>query len=187
MKYKYVLTDIYLNIMSFILWLSCSIEFGIDGKWRSMKSIYGLSLRILKTTRSIFLINKLKITEISVDQLTPDIALRYFLHLQEDKKVSSSGPSSSFCFEREWNTSDFSIDKGTLRINQGKGRKDRLTVFFENLKEGLLEFMEGKSPSDYLFTSTYDNTKKLSVRTVQIFATSSGIQCREAASASRVW
>ena len=40
-------------------------------------------------------------------------------------------------------------------------------MFSENLKEGLLEFMEDKSPSDYLFTSTHDNTKKLSVRTVQ--------------------
>ena len=56
---------------------------------------------------------------------------------------------------------------GTLRIRQGKGRKDRLTVFSENLREGLLEFMEDKRPSDYLFTSSHDNTKKLSVRTVQ--------------------
>ena len=168
---------------------------------------------------------------IPVDKLTPDIALRYFLHLQEDKKVSySTVRAHRFAVEYYFHhilkkhidlsfingmrrdhhlpsvlsrdeilriikkinnvkhrlmisllyssglrvsevvnltVSDVSIDMGTLRIRQGKGRKDRVTVFSENLKEGLLEFMEDKSPSDYLFTSARDSTKKLSVRTVQ--------------------
>ena len=168
---------------------------------------------------------------ITVDRLTPDIALRYFLHLREDKKVSySTVRAHRFAVEYYFHhilkkhidlsfingtrrdhhlpsvlsrdeilriikkinnvkhrlmisllyssglrvsevvnltVSDVSIDMGTLRIRQGKGRKDRLTVFSENLREGLLEFMEDKRPSDYLFTSSHDNTKKLSVRTVQ--------------------
>lgn len=63
--------------------------------------------------------------------------------------------------------SDVSFDNCTLKIIQGKGRKDRITIFSENLKEGLFEFTEGKKPVEHLFTSDKDNTSKLSIRTVQ--------------------
>ena len=63
--------------------------------------------------------------------------------------------------------SHVSLENLTLTIKQGKGKKDRITVFSEELKEMIKEFMEGKAPSDYLFTSEYKGKEKLTVRTVQ--------------------
>ncbi len=60
-----------------------------------------------------------------------------------------------------------SLENLTLRIYQGKGKKDRLTVFSENLREQLEEFMEGKSADSYLFPSESGKREKLHVRTVQ--------------------
>jgi len=63
--------------------------------------------------------------------------------------------------------SHVSLENLTLTVKQGKGKKDRITVFSEDLKDMIKEFMEGKSPCDYLFTSEYKGKEKLNVRTVQ--------------------
>jgi site-specific recombinase XerD len=63
--------------------------------------------------------------------------------------------------------SDVSLDNLTLKIKQGKGKKDRLTVFSKDLAGMIDECMDGKGPSDYLFESGYNGKDKLTVRTVQ--------------------
>jgi len=63
---------------------------------------------------------------------------------------------------------DVSIDNLTLSVKQGKGKKDRITVFSQDLVDMILECMEGKSAGDYLFESGYRSKEKLNVRTVQV-------------------
>jgi len=62
---------------------------------------------------------------------------------------------------------DVSLDSLTLKVKQGKGRKDRITVFSRDLVEMLAECMDGKNAADYLFESSYSGREKLNTRTVQ--------------------
>lgn len=62
---------------------------------------------------------------------------------------------------------DVSIDNLTISVKQGKGMKDRITVFSHDLVDMILECMDGKSAGDYLFESGYSSKEKLNVRTVQ--------------------
>jgi integrase/recombinase XerD len=62
---------------------------------------------------------------------------------------------------------NISLENLTLIIKQGKGKKDRLSVFSENLKGELNEIIDDKEAQDYLFTSDFNNKEKLTVRTVQ--------------------
>jgi integrase/recombinase XerD len=65
------------------------------------------------------------------------------------------------------------IDSGNLTIfvKEGKGRKDRVTIFSESLVGDLAVLMVNKAPDDYLFTSSITGPrgrlKRLSGRTVQ--------------------
>ncbi len=62
---------------------------------------------------------------------------------------------------------DISLTDLTLRVRDGKGKKDRITIFSEKLFERIAEFIKNKEASDYLFTSKQKIGEKLSVRTVQ--------------------
>ncbi len=62
---------------------------------------------------------------------------------------------------------DVSLENLTLKVNQGKGKKDRITVFSIELAEMLDECMEGKKGDAYLFESCYSRGEKLNTRTVQ--------------------
>jgi len=66
---------------------------------------------------------------------------------------------------------DVDLDELIIRVCQGKGRKDRITVFSESLIEGLQYCMRGKDPAAYVFTTAQDvNAEKkrhVSGRTVQ--------------------
>ena len=167
----------------------------------------------------------------SVDAVTPDLALQYFLYLTEKAKASySTVRIHRFAVEYYYNiilqqtidlsfmnkikkgdhiptvltrdeiiliikkiinlkhrlmisllyssglrvsevtnirVSDVSLDSLTLKIRQGKGKKDRLTVFSKDLAGMIDECMDGKGPGDYLFESGYNGKDKLTVRTVQ--------------------
>lgn len=48
---------------------------------------------------------------------------------------------------------DIDFDRGLLRVFQGKGKKDRMTLFPETLKIILLKQKNLKKPDDYLFTN----------------------------------
>jgi len=63
--------------------------------------------------------------------------------------------------------SDVSLQDLTLKIRQAKGRKDRVTVFSQDLAGLLADCMDGKKASDYLFESGYGDRGRLNVRTVQ--------------------
>ena len=62
---------------------------------------------------------------------------------------------------------DVSLENLTLKVKQGKGRKDRITVFSRGLIDLLAECMDGKNANDYLFESAYRGREKLNARTVQ--------------------
>jgi site-specific recombinase XerD len=62
--------------------------------------------------------------------------------------------------------SDIDFDELTIHIKLAKGKKDRITVLPEKLKEGLLVFIRGKEGSDYVFESNRNG--KLTERTAQI-------------------
>ena len=60
---------------------------------------------------------------------------------------------------------DLNFSQSTILIRQGKGNRDRLTVFPEKLHADLEDFIRTKKPNDYIFTNI--NNKKLSTRTLQ--------------------
>lgn len=64
---------------------------------------------------------------------------------------------------------DVNFENKTLKVCQGKGKKDRITVFSDNLSGVLAEFCEGKSGRDYLFVSNFhiDEKRKMTIRSVQ--------------------
>ncbi len=64
---------------------------------------------------------------------------------------------------------DIDLENMTMRINQGKGKKDRITIFSEKLKSLLTEFCEDKQANEYIFISNFhpDEKRKLSIRTLQ--------------------
>ncbi len=60
----------------------------------------------------------------------------------------------------------------TVRVREGKGRKDRITIFSDKIREDLELFIAGRSGEEYLFVSSmldrHDRRRKLSGRTVQM-------------------
>jgi len=75
---------------------------------------------------------------------------------------------------------DIDLNELAITVRQGKGNKDRLTIFSESLSHDLSIFIENKKASDFVFTSGWDSTKALSIRSLQaVFTRSlkkSGIQ-----------
>ncbi len=66
---------------------------------------------------------------------------------------------------------DISLEDLTIHVKEGKGSKDRITIFSEKIREDVERFMRGKEPRDYLFQSSVKNKdgnpRRLSGRTVQ--------------------
>ncbi|MBN1497884.1 MAG: tyrosine-type recombinase/integrase [Spirochaetes bacterium] len=66
---------------------------------------------------------------------------------------------------------DVNIGELTIHVREGKGRKDRITIFSEKIRDDVERFMTGKLPVDYLFLSTIKDDRgryrRLSGRTVQ--------------------
>ncbi len=66
---------------------------------------------------------------------------------------------------------DVSLEDLTIHVKEGKGRKDRITIFSEKISGDVGRFMRGKDPGDYLFQSTVKDARgrycRLSGRTVQ--------------------
>lgn len=66
---------------------------------------------------------------------------------------------------------DIGLQDLTIRVREGKGRKDRITIFSEKIREDLGRFMTGKGPDEYLFQSPMKDSSGrnccLSGRTVQ--------------------
>ncbi|PIR78497.1 MAG: integrase, partial [Candidatus Magasanikbacteria bacterium CG10_big_fil_rev_8_21_14_0_10_36_16] len=69
---------------------------------------------------------------------------------------------------------DIDLDRGMLRVFQGKGKKDRMAIIPKKLVEILANQIKLKTPSDYLFTS--NRIKKMSSRSIQKIVTSSAIK-----------
>lgn len=61
---------------------------------------------------------------------------------------------------------DIDFPELCLHIKEAKGKKDRLTVFPENLSDNLKQLAEGKSGDEYIFSSQQGG--KLTERTAQI-------------------
>jgi integrase/recombinase XerD len=61
----------------------------------------------------------------------------------------------------------------TIHVKEGKGRKDRLTIFSDKIVDDMERFMRGKEPGDFIFLSSMKddsgNYRRLSGRTVQKF------------------
>lgn len=62
-------------------------------------------------------------------------------------------------------TCDLDLDSLTLRVNDGKGGKDRITVIPESLVNDLQILVAGKNKNDWIFVS--ERGGKLAVRTAQ--------------------
>lgn len=66
---------------------------------------------------------------------------------------------------------DINICELTIHVKDAKGKKDRITIFSEKIKDDIESFMINKKPADFLFTSNikdrYGNEVRLSGRTVQ--------------------
>ena len=66
---------------------------------------------------------------------------------------------------------DIDMAELTIHVKNGKGGKDRITVFSASLRDGLTYCMTDKRPGDFVFTSAFENvehgTSRLSARTVQ--------------------
>jgi len=63
--------------------------------------------------------------------------------------------------------SDLDFSSLSIRVREGKGKKDRITIFSASLTEELLRFTAKKEQSDFIFTSQVSPRKHLSVRSVQ--------------------
>ncbi|MFA7314709.1 MAG: site-specific tyrosine recombinase/integron integrase [Candidatus Magasanikbacteria bacterium] len=66
---------------------------------------------------------------------------------------------------------DIDLDRGMLRVFQGKGKKDRMAIIPKKLMEILAAQIKLKIPSDYLFTS--NRIKKMDTRSIQKIVTNS--------------
>lgn len=64
---------------------------------------------------------------------------------------------------------DIDLDNLTLTVRQGKGRKDRLTIFSDKLLEPLKKFTQNQKAHDILFPSAFNSSQKkpLTVRSLQ--------------------
>lgn len=60
---------------------------------------------------------------------------------------------------------DIDIERKILIVRQGKGAKDRITLFPKNLEKELLTYLLKESPKNYLFESNRD--KKYSSKTIE--------------------
>ena len=61
---------------------------------------------------------------------------------------------------------DIDLGEMTVRIEQAKGRKDRISVLPERIAEGIRAMMAGRPGDDFLFAS--ERGGKLTVRTAQM-------------------
>jgi site-specific recombinase XerD len=65
---------------------------------------------------------------------------------------------------------DLSLDELTIHLKQAKGKKDRITILSEKIKDDLKNYIVGKRADEFVFTS--ERGGKLSERTLQkIFQT----------------
>jgi len=60
---------------------------------------------------------------------------------------------------------DINLDELTIHLKNAKGKKDRITIFSEKIKNDLQNLIAGKNLNDYLFES--ERGGKLTERTVQ--------------------
>ena len=60
---------------------------------------------------------------------------------------------------------DINLDELTIHLKNAKGKKDRITIFSEKIKNDLQNLIAGKNLNDYLFES--ERCGKLTERTVQ--------------------
>jgi len=60
---------------------------------------------------------------------------------------------------------DIDLEELTIHLREAKGKKDRLTIFSEKLKNDLRAIMAGKNSNDYIFIS--ERGGKLTARTAQ--------------------
>jgi len=60
---------------------------------------------------------------------------------------------------------DVDLDELTIHLKDAKGKKDRITIFPENLKSGIIGFLENKKGSDNVFQS--ERGGKLTERSAQ--------------------
>lgn len=63
------------------------------------------------------------------------------------------------------NVNDLNVSDFTIRVNQGKGNKDRLTIFAQSLKDDLLKYLCEKKESKYLFPGAKGH---LTIKSVQL-------------------
>lgn len=63
---------------------------------------------------------------------------------------------------------DVDLESGVLVIRQGKGKKDRLSVFSEKQKMKLIEVIAGRKGREFLIVSGHDKKKALSIRSLQM-------------------
>lgn len=61
---------------------------------------------------------------------------------------------------------DLDLQNLTIHLKNAKGRKDRITIFSERLRQGLENFMMGKTQNDFVFES--ERGGRLTTRTAQI-------------------
>jgi site-specific recombinase XerD len=60
------------------------------------------------------------------------------------------------------------LEKLTLLVREGKGKKDRMTIFSEKIKNDLSDFIEDKNPNDYIFISNQGKGREpIHTRTAQ--------------------
>lgn len=62
---------------------------------------------------------------------------------------------------------DIDLTHMTLMVRQGKGKKDRMTIFSERQRVLIQKYLRGKSGSDFIVESATRPGKPLSVRTLQ--------------------
>lgn len=66
---------------------------------------------------------------------------------------------------------DIALEELTVHVKEGKGRKDRITIFSEKIRDDVERFMRGKGADEYLFQSPMKDSHgrhyRLSGRTVQ--------------------
>ena len=60
---------------------------------------------------------------------------------------------------------DVNLDELTIHLKEAKGKKDRLTIFPEKLKDKIRNLIAGKEKNDYVFES--ERSGKLTERTAQ--------------------
>ena len=76
----------------------------------------------------------------------------------------SSGVRISECLALQWK--DIDLDNNIIRVNQGKGKKDRITLLAETTKKELFQFaLDKQNNSSYIFTG---RNGKLTIKSAQL-------------------